>query len=174
MIRSAMLGVLLNCCGAACATEVTLEAGDVVGACGFAADDAAGGLTAVEMPGGFNRVEEGLASFYGKRFEGRRTASGLPFDPAAATAAHRSLPFGTSVRITNLENGRSVTATINDRGPYAGGRVVDVSHALARQLGFVRAGMARVQVEVLGWGPIRRLRGVMESLQEETLARRQR
>jgi rare lipoprotein A len=173
MIRSAMLGVLLGCCGAACATEAALEASDVAGAFGFAADDLSGELPAVEMPNGLRRVEEGLASFYGQRFAGRRTASGLPFDPAAATAAHKSLPFGTSVRITNLENGRSVTATINDRGPHVGGRIVDVSHALARQLGFVRAGMARVQVEVLGWGPIRRLRGVMESLQDETLARRQ-
>lgn len=173
MIRSAMLGVLLALSGAACAMELS-SGGDETGIASIAATDPLTETASAELPGVLNRVEEGFASFYGKSFQGRRTASGLPFDPGAATAAHRSLPFGTSVRITNLDNGRSVTATINDRGPYVGGRIVDVSQALARQLGFVRAGMARVQVEILGWGPVRRLRGAMESLQDETVARRHR
>lgn len=102
--------------------------------------------------------EVGVASFYSMEFAGRRTASGHPFDPLGMTAAHKTLPLGTEIRITNLRNGRSVTATVNDRGPYVQGRIVDVSLALARQLDFVRAGMAQVKVEVLNWGPIRQLR----------------
>jgi len=173
MIRSAMLGVVLALSGAAFAMELA-PAGDEAAPSSIAVVEPLSEIPSVEMPGVLNRVEQGFASFYGKSFQGRRTASGLPFDPKAATAAHKSLPFGTSVRITNLDNGRSVTATINDRGPYVGGRIIDVSQALARQLGFVRAGMARVQVEILGWGPVRRLRGAMESLQDETVARRHR
>jgi rare lipoprotein A len=174
MIRSAMLGVLLILSGATSAMELASTADEGGDTPARTVDGPAGDPAPLELPGVLSRVEEGFASFYGKSFEGRRTASGLPFDPRAATAAHKSLPFGTSVRITNLDNGRSVTATINDRGPYVGGRIVDVSQALARQLGFVRAGMARVQVEILGWGPVRRLRGAMESLQDEKLARRHR
>lgn len=104
------------------------------------------------------RGEVGVASFYSTEFKGRKTASGHPFDPLGMTAAHKTLPLGTEVRITNLRNGRSVTATINDRGPYVQGRIVDVSYALARQLDFVRSGMAQVKIEVLSWGPIRKLR----------------
>ena len=173
MIRSAMLGALLAMSGVVCAMELS-SGSDETDISSIAATAPLNETVSAELPGVLNRVEEGVASFYGKSFQGRRTASGLPFDPGAATAAHKSLPFGTSVRITNLENGRSVTATINDRGPYVGGRIVDVSQALARQLGFMRAGMARVQVEILGWGPVRRLRGAMESLQDETVARRHR
>ena len=104
------------------------------------------------------RGEVGVASFYSSEFAGRRTASGHPFDPLGMTAAHKTLPLGTEIRITNLRNGRSVTATVNDRGPYVQGRIVDVSLALARQLDFVRSGMAQVKVEVLSWGPIQKLR----------------
>lgn len=107
------------------------------------------------------RGEVGVASFYSTEFKGRRTASGHPFDPLGMTAAHKTLPLGTEVRITNLRNGRSVTATINDRGPYVQGRIVDVSYALARQLDFVRSGMAQVKVEVLSWGPIQKLRSTL-------------
>jgi rare lipoprotein A len=173
MNGSAMLGVLLTLSGAACAMELA-SGGDEGGSPSVTVIEPDSPAPFNDPPGVLNRVEEGFASFYGKSFEGRRTASGLPFNPGAATAAHRSLPFGTSVRITNLENGRSVTATITDRGPYVGGRIVDVSQALARQLGFVRTGMARVQVEILGWGPVRRLRGAVESLQDEKVARRHR
>ncbi|MEI7970158.1 MAG: septal ring lytic transglycosylase RlpA family protein [Betaproteobacteria bacterium] len=111
------------------------------------------------------RGEVGFASFYSHEFKGRPTASGHRFDPLAPTAAHKTLPLGTAVRITNLENGRSATATINDRGPYVQGRVVDVSLALARQLGFVQAGMARVKVEIMGWEPVRRLRDAVTAMQ---------
>ena len=97
-------------------------------------------------------VEEGLASYYGARFQGRRTASGQPFDPRLPTAAHPRLPLGTRVRITNLDNGRSTTAVVNDRGPYSAGRIVDVSLAVAHRLRFVRAGVARVRLEALSGG----------------------
>ncbi len=94
-------------------------------------------------------AQDGMASYYGQDFAGRRTASGERFDPRALTAAHRQLPFGTRVRVTNLENGRSVTVRINDRGPFAGGRIVDLSWEAARELGMLRAGVARVRVEVV-------------------------
>lgn len=91
----------------------------------------------------------GFASFYGPEFQGRRTASGERYDPDDLSAAHRTLPFGTRVRVTNLKNDRSVVVTINDRGPLRRGRIVDVSRRAARELGFLRAGVARVRLEVL-------------------------
>ncbi|NBD33123.1 MAG: septal ring lytic transglycosylase RlpA family protein [Cyanobacteria bacterium] len=92
----------------------------------------------------------GRASWYGPRFHGRRTASGERFNAGAYTAAHRSLPFGTKVRVTNLSNGRAVVVRINDRGPYAGGRVIDLSKAAARAIGMIRSGTAPVRIEILG------------------------
>jgi rare lipoprotein A len=92
----------------------------------------------------------GVASFYGGRFHGRLTASGVRFDANGLTAAHRSLPFGTRVRVTHLGNGRSVEVRINDRGPYVGGRIIDLSHGAAGVLGMHGQGVARVKVTVLG------------------------
>jgi len=97
-------------------------------------------------------VEEGLASYYALRFHGRRTASGERYDKDARTAAHRTHPFGTHVRVTNQTNGRTVNVRINDRGPFVRGRIIDLSHAAARELGMVRDGVVQVQVEVLRWG----------------------
>jgi rare lipoprotein A len=94
-------------------------------------------------------AQDGVASYYGANFAGRRTASGERFDPRKLTAAHRELPFGTRVRVTNLANGRSVTVRINDRGPFAGGRLVDLSWEAARELDMLRSGVARVRLEVL-------------------------
>jgi len=94
-------------------------------------------------------AEVGLASYYGKRFQGRTTASGARFDVHAFTCAHPSAPFGTRLRVTELESGRSVVVTVNDRGPFARGRVVDLSLAAARKLGIVERGVARVRVERL-------------------------
>src|SRR5262249_21352781 len=88
----------------------------------------------------------GIASWYGGRLHGRRTASGARFDQNALTAAHRSLPLGTRVRVTHLESGASVIVTITDRGPYAHGRIIDVSRAAARRLGMLRSGTARVRI----------------------------
>ncbi|MBE9200628.1 MULTISPECIES: septal ring lytic transglycosylase RlpA family protein [unclassified Nodularia (in: cyanobacteria)] len=92
----------------------------------------------------------GLASFYGRGFAGRPTATGERFNPEGMTAAHRSLPFGTRVRVTNTRNGRSVVVRINDRGPFIRGRVIDVSTGAARNLGMINSGVAPVKVEVLG------------------------
>ena len=92
---------------------------------------------------------EGEASWYGAQLEGLKTASGEPFDPSALTAAHRTLPFGALVKVTNLENGRSVVVRVNDRGPFAHQRLIDLSRAAAEQLGFLKQGHARVTVEVL-------------------------
>ena len=91
-------------------------------------------------------AETGRASWYSLT---SRTASGERCDPGALTAAHRSLPFGTKVKVENLKNGKSVVVRINDRGPFVGGRVIDVTKAAARKLGIVAAGTARVRVTVL-------------------------
>ncbi len=91
----------------------------------------------------------GEASWYGPGFVGRRTASGDVFDPADLTAAHRSLPFGTRVRVTDLATGSSVEVRINDRGPFAPGRVIDLSRAAAQQLGAIGRGVIDVRVDVL-------------------------
>lgn len=91
----------------------------------------------------------GMASYYGKRFHGRRTANGERFNMNAMTAAHKTLPFGTKVRVTNPRNGRSVTVRINDRGPYAHGRVIDLSRAAAQRIGIIQAGHARVRLEIV-------------------------
>jgi rare lipoprotein A len=93
-------------------------------------------------------VAGGMASWYGSRFAGHKTASGEPFDPSDLTAAHRTLPFGTKVRVTNAD-GDSVIVRINDRGPFAAGRVIDLSQAAARELGLTRAGSGRVKLAVL-------------------------
>ena len=86
----------------------------------------------------------GGASWYGDRFAGKRTASGVRFNPNAMVAAHRTLPFGSRVRVKDRRSGRSVTVRIVDRGPHVRGRVIDVSKAAARKLGFLRRGTARV------------------------------
>ncbi|MGB3135334.1 MAG: septal ring lytic transglycosylase RlpA family protein, partial [Nodosilinea sp.] len=91
----------------------------------------------------------GMASWYGPGFHGRRSASGEVFDQNALTAAHRTLPFGTQVRVTNLSTGRSVVVRINDRGPFGHGRVIDLSAAAAGQIGLRASGVARVQIDVL-------------------------
>lgn len=94
-----------------------------------------------------DKGESGLASYYADRFHGHRTASGERYDRNALTAAHRRLPFGARVRVTNLSNGRSVTLRINDRGPFVSGRVIDVSRAAAEALGMLRARVVEVRVE---------------------------
>lgn len=91
----------------------------------------------------------GKASYYAHQYHGRPTASGEPYNMYAMTAAHPSLPFGTLLRVTNLQNGRSVLVRVNDRGPYKPGRVVDVSLAAAEQLGLILPGTAEVRLEVV-------------------------
>jgi hypothetical protein len=91
----------------------------------------------------------GQASFYAHEFAGRRTASGERFNPEALTAAHRTLPMGTRVRVTNLRNGQSVIVRITDRGPFKKGRIIDLSLAAARVIGMVRSGVAQVKLEIV-------------------------
>ncbi len=91
----------------------------------------------------------GQASWYGPGFYGNRTASGEVLRPGTYTAAHRSLPFGTRVRVTNLNNGRSAVVRINDRGPFTGGRIIDLAHGAASDLGVTASGVATVRLEVL-------------------------
>ena len=109
-------------------------------------------LSAVALPGCRKqptRVEEGIASYYGDRFHGRTTASGEAYDKQGLTAAHRTLPFGTGVKVTNLDNNRSVHVVITDRGPYVGGRIIDLSEAAARELGITEDdGVAPVRLEI--------------------------
>ena len=100
--------------------------------------------------GGVRISFRGMASYYGYDGSGNRTASGQRFNPEEMTAAHRSLPFGTQVRVTNTRNGRSVVLRINDRGPYIRGRIIDVSAGAARILGMMGSGVAPVHIEVLG------------------------
>ena len=95
-------------------------------------------------------IYSGQASWYGPGFHGRRTANGEVFNSNELTAAHRSLPFGTKVRVTNMNNGRSVVVRINDRGPFSGGRIIDLSAGAARSINMINSGVAPVRIEVLG------------------------
>lgn len=91
----------------------------------------------------------GVASWYGSEFHGRTTANGERYNMNAHTAAHRTLPFGTVVRVTNLRNGRHTTVRINDRGPWVRGRDIDLSYCAARELGMVNTGVEKVLIEVI-------------------------
>ena len=92
---------------------------------------------------------EGVASWYGYPYHGRITASGQRFDMYGFSAAHRTLPLGTRIRVTNLLNGRSIIVTITDRGPFVGKRIIDLSFAAAREIGMIGPGIAPVQLEIL-------------------------
>ena len=91
----------------------------------------------------------GSASFYGARHHGNKTASGERFNMYGLTAAHRSLPLGCTIRVTNKDNGKSVILKVNDRGPFHGNRILDVSQGAAKQLGFIKQGLAKINIEVL-------------------------
>jgi rare lipoprotein A len=95
---------------------------------------------------------EGVASYYADEFNGRKTASGEPYDMNDLTAAHRTLPFGTKVKVTNLDTGRSVVVRINDRGPFKDDRVIDLSLGAAKQLGLIALGTGRVILQILEFG----------------------
>jgi len=98
-------------------------------------------------------VREGLASYYGADFQGKRTASGVKFDMNAMVAAHPRYPFGTLLRVTNLANGRAVDVRVNDRGPFIPGRILDVSRGVAVVLDAVAAGVFPVELVILDGGP---------------------
>jgi rare lipoprotein A len=111
------------------------------------------GLRATPIAAVAPRVDEtGVASVYGDRLQGSTTASGEPYDRDMLTAAHRTLPLGSRVRVTNLKNNKSVIVRINDRGPHTAGRILDLSRSAAERLG-VRTGVVRVRVEVISLPP---------------------
>lgn len=112
--------------------------GMVLGVCGHAQDQRAG-----------PEIEEGVASWYGPSFDGQRSASGEIFDSEQLTAAHRTLPFGTKVRVWRLDSEQSIVVRINDRGPYVDLRIIDLSYAAAQRLGMTDPGLFRVAVEVV-------------------------
>ena len=97
-------------------------------------------------------IQEGIASYYAEQFHGRKTSNGEVFDMYKFTAAHRTLPFGTKVRVKNLENRREVIVRINDRGPFKLERIIDLSYAAARQLEMIGSGTAKVQLEIIETG----------------------
>jgi rare lipoprotein A len=94
-------------------------------------------------------VERGVASYYGDHYHGRKTASGEYYSMHAMTAAHPTLPFGTQVRVTNLDNGRTIEVRINDRGPFVDGRIIDLSRRAAARLDFIEQGVVPVTVEII-------------------------
>jgi rare lipoprotein A len=97
----------------------------------------------------YQAIGQGTASYYGRELAGNRTASGERFDPLGFTAAHRTLPLGTRLRVTNVANGRSVIVRVNDRGPFVGRRVIDVSLGAAREIQMIRSGTAQVRLELV-------------------------
>ncbi len=96
--------------------------------------------------------EVGIASWYGPKFHGKKTASGQVFDMYGKTAAHRTLPFGSVVRVTDLKTGRNTVVIINDRGPFVEGRIIDLSLGAAQEIGLDQAGLMKVKIEVLRLG----------------------
>jgi rare lipoprotein A len=94
-------------------------------------------------------TQTGMISFYGGKFHGRKTASGARFDKNALTAAHRTLPFGTRIKVTNISNGKSVIVEVTDRGPFAHGRILDLSEAAAREVGMLGKGTVKARLTVL-------------------------
>ena len=110
------------------------------------------------LPDADGYAEQGVASWYGRDFHGKRTSSGEMYDMYALTAAHKTLPLPTTARVTSLTTGKSIIVRINDRGPFKKGRLIDLSYAAARELGFLSTGTAMVQVEALtepaGSGPV--------------------
>jgi rare lipoprotein A len=106
-------------------------------------------IASIPAPSQPTTLETGLASWYGPKFHGKRTASGEVFNQEKFTAAHRTLPWGSKVKVTNLDNGKSVEVRINDRGPFGKGRIIDVSRAAATALGMLGRGITTVRVECL-------------------------
>jgi rare lipoprotein A len=111
-----------------------------------------GGCSSTPKPGsavsrGYN--ESGIASYYGNEFHGRKTANGERFDQGKLTAAHRTMPFGTRVKVTNTQNGRSVVVRVNDRGPFVKGRVIDLSSTAFRSIASLNAGVVAVRIQVV-------------------------
>ena len=143
--------VHLTIAAAACAIGASLalaQPGPAASAPGASA--AAPGAPDSVAPAAAGATESGKLAWYGRKFTGRKTASGEAYNPNALTMAHKSLPFGTLVKVTNPKNGKSVTLRVNDRGPTQGDRVGDVSQAAARKLGMTRSGVIDAELAVVG------------------------
>ena len=112
----------------------------------------AGAIIGLTNGGEVEYYQVGVASWYGPNFQGKTTANGETFDMNELTAAHKSLPFGTRVRVWDLETKRKVVVRINDRGPFVKGRIIDLSKRAASKLGIVDSGIAEVGLEILSWG----------------------
>ena len=126
-----------------CGVSVALCAALAVSACSFSRRYTG----SYSRPGGYR--EAGKASYYGREAHGKATASGEKFNMNALTAAHKTLPFGTKVRVTNLTNKKSVVVRINDRGPFVAGRIIDLSYAAAKKIKMLDAGVASVELVVV-------------------------
>ncbi len=111
------------------------------------------GKTYTTMASAHGYTEEGLASWYGKDFHGKRTANGEVYNMYGMTAAHKLLPFGTRLRVTNLQNDKSIDVVVNDRGPFVKGRIIDLTHTGAQRLGMLGPGIARVRITALATVP---------------------
>ncbi len=98
------------------------------------------------------QVQIGIASYYGSKFHKKRTANGEIFNMYKVSAAHKTYPLGTKVKVTNMKNGQSIKLTINDRGPYVKGRIIDLSYKAARKIGFVNQGTTKVRIDVIRLG----------------------
>ncbi len=109
--------------------------------------------TSITLSYSKSKIHYGYSSWYGDRFHGRKTASGEIYNMNKLTAAHRTLPFGTYIKVTNLQNNKSVVVKVNDRGPFKANRIIDVSRKAASKLGFINQGLARVRLEILGRKP---------------------
>jgi rare lipoprotein A len=107
------------------------------------------GCSHMQVPANSRQQQIGTASWYGKDFHGKPTASGEIYNMYGYSAAHKTLPLGTRVRVTNLDNGRKILVPINDRGPFVGRRIIDMSYGAARHLGMVKEGLAKVRIEVI-------------------------
>lgn len=112
------------------------------------------GITYWPIQSGLGYSEVGIASWYGRDFHGKKTATGEIYDMFSVSAAHKTLPLGTKVRVTNLENGRELEMTVNDRGPFVDGRIIDLSYASARMLGMADNGVAKVRVDGIADNPV--------------------
>ncbi len=94
-------------------------------------------------------AEEGVAAYYSNKFQGKKMVNGKPYDKNKLTAAHKTLPLGTKVKVTDLKNSKSVTVTITDRGPHSKNRIIDLSYAAAKKIGLIRAGLSRVKLDLV-------------------------
>ncbi len=144
-LATPILLVLLTGCGAASTPATT------------GAPPAARGGTATPTRAVENGEVQGFATWYGETHHGRQTASGEPFDMYALTAAHKTLPFNTLVRVVDRESLKTVIVRVNDRGPYRKGRIIDLSYAAAQDLDIVRKGKVKVDLEIVEWGDNRRV-----------------